>query len=112
MKYLASTLLGLSLLIPSVAAETTDATAMPLTGKQLYQQNCASCHGNRFDGKGPLARAVFPAPADLTGHVKKHSFMELMHPIMHGDGAMPAWREVLTHDEAFSIAEYLQNQLK
>ncbi len=104
-------LLGL-LLCHQVQAERQNITATPLSGKQLYQQMCAACHGAGFDGKGPLARAVFPAPADLNTHVKQHSFMEVMHPIMHGDGAMPAWGETLTHDEALRITEYLQNQIK
>jgi len=80
------------------------------SGKQLYQQLCAACHGVELDGKGPMAQAVFPAPANLTEHVREHSFMELMHPIMHGEGAMPSWQGSLTHEEAFSITRYLQRQ--
>ena len=82
-----------------------------LSGKQLYRQMCAACHGVDFDGKGPLASAVFPAPANLNQHVPEHAFMGIMHSIMHGDGAMPSWRGTLTHDEAFSIVEYLQKEI-
>lgn len=94
-----------------LAAQQMSETAR-LSGKQLYQQLCAVCHGIDLDGKGPLAHAVFPAPADLNEHVGEHSFMGIMHPIMHGKGAMPAWQDVLTHDEAFSITEYLQQRTR
>jgi mono/diheme cytochrome c family protein len=103
-------LIGTLLCVPAIADQQPPLTST--SGKHLYQQMCAACHGSQFDGKGPIARAVFPAPANLKEHVGKHSFMEIMHPIMHGEGAMPAWGETLSHDEAFSIAEYLQSQIK
>lgn len=106
-------LLSTLLLLGTATAEELPGTPTnTATGKQLYQQLCASCHGVQFDGKGPAARAVFPAPANLIKHVKEHSMMGIMHPIMHGDGAMPSWRNIVTHEEAFSIAKYLQNEIK
>jgi len=98
------------LIFCSLAMAQSPASGDSLSGEQLYRQVCLACHGVNFDGKGPLASAVFPAPANLNRHVREHSFMELMHPIMHGEAAMPAWSEVLTHDEAFSIVEYLQKE--
>lgn len=100
-------LLMLLLSSPAIGQQTGQPS-----GEQLYQQLCAACHGINLDGKGPLAHAVFPAPANLNEHVGEHSFMEIMHPIMHGEGAMPAWRDILTHDEAFSITQYLQRQTR
>jgi mono/diheme cytochrome c family protein len=98
--FVACVLLTLSHL--AFAQETTD------QGKKLYQEFCASCHGINLDGRGPLARAVVPAPPDLKQHVKEHpGMMDNMHPIMHGDGPMPAWRDVISHEEAFSIVKYL-----
>jgi hypothetical protein len=35
--------------------------------------------------------------------------MEMMYPIMHGEGMMPAWSEVLSHDEAIMIVRYIKN---
>jgi mono/diheme cytochrome c family protein len=35
------------------------------TGKQVYDLNCAACHGVRGRGDGPVAFAVKPPPRDL-----------------------------------------------
>jgi high-affinity iron transporter len=34
-------------------------------GKKLYDQNCASCHGPKGDGKTPLGNALKPPPRDF-----------------------------------------------
>jgi mono/diheme cytochrome c family protein len=33
--------------------------------RQLYERNCAACHGDRGDGNGPAARFLFPKPRDF-----------------------------------------------
>ena len=35
-------------------------------GKTAYTTSCASCHGEKGDGKGPVGAALTPAPADFT----------------------------------------------
>lgn len=35
------------------------------TGKQLYSSNCASCHGESGDGKGPAGASLNPPPRDF-----------------------------------------------
>ena len=37
-------------------------------GEQLYQQQCASCHGESGKGDGPVAAGLPHQPADLTNH--------------------------------------------
>ena len=34
-------------------------------GRVLYMRNCASCHGAKGDGRGPVAAALRTPPADL-----------------------------------------------
>lgn len=36
-------------------------------GGQLFQDNCAGCHGAGARGDGPSAAGLSPKPADLTG---------------------------------------------
>ncbi|HLT23610.1 MAG TPA: cytochrome c [Ignavibacteria bacterium] len=36
------------------------------TGKQLYASNCASCHGETGDGKGPAGASLNPPPRNFT----------------------------------------------
>jgi mono/diheme cytochrome c family protein len=35
-------------------------------GKALYDKNCAQCHGEQGDGKGPAATRLLPRPRDFT----------------------------------------------
>jgi len=73
--------------------------AGPPAGELLYHRYCASCHGLRGHGDGPVAEALDPRPADLTRLQSKTP--ELMRQIdgrrtirAHGTAAMPVWGEV------------------
>lgn len=46
-------------------------------GKELFARNCAVCHGNRGDGKGPAAAALQTPPA---------SFLDTKHSGMYNPG--------------------------
>jgi mono/diheme cytochrome c family protein len=37
-----------------------------VSGRALYAENCAVCHGERARGDGPAAEGLQPAPTDLT----------------------------------------------
>jgi high-affinity iron transporter len=43
-------------------------------GKQLYDQNCVTCHGPKGDGKGQLGTALKPPPSDFTKPFKQWAF--------------------------------------
>jgi high-affinity iron transporter len=43
-------------------------------GKKLYDQNCATCHGPKGNGKGPLGAALKPVPSDFTKPFKQWAF--------------------------------------
>ncbi len=47
----------------SALASTPEAIAR---GEALFKANCAACHGEKGDGKGPAAVAFTPAPRDFT----------------------------------------------
>lgn len=38
----------------------------PISGKRLYSENCAACHGAKGQGDGPFAQKLFMPPSDLT----------------------------------------------
>jgi mono/diheme cytochrome c family protein len=40
-------------------------------GKKLFEQNCAVCHGDKGDGKGPAGVALKPAPSDFAAPLSK-----------------------------------------
>src|SRR6185503_13433947 len=51
----------------SIATPTGDADL----GKRVYVARCAPCHGERGDGKGPVAPYLTPDPRDFTAGVYK-----------------------------------------
>src|SRR6266481_3549674 len=40
-------------------------------GERIYRENCAACHGERGDGKGPQAEKLKTKPRDFTGGIYK-----------------------------------------
>lgn len=68
-------------------------------GRELYQHNCASCHGPRGHGDG-AAPSLRPLPADLSEH--RYSLARLSFVLENGVAgtAMPAWRDLSMDDRA------------
>jgi len=51
----------------ALAARAGAATPAELeTGKRVYEQNCAQCHGETGDGQGPGTPHLLPRPRDFT----------------------------------------------
>jgi len=69
-------------------------------GRELYQHNCASCHGVGGDGNGPGATGLRPAPANLNEH--EYSLARLSFVLENGVAgtSMPAWRDFSMEDRS------------
>lgn len=91
-------------------------------GKELYAQNCASCHGENLEGQPNwqrrLANGRMPAPPhDATGHSWHHSDRNLFIVTRDGVGAvvpgyesdMPAFGDILTDDEIADVLSYIKS---
>jgi mono/diheme cytochrome c family protein len=95
---------------------------MVALGQQVYQQNCASCHGPAGEGQPdwemPNALGELPAPPhDSTGHTWKHSDAMLYRIISQGWRdpfnkterlTMPAFEDVLSSREIQAVIAYLE----
>jgi mono/diheme cytochrome c family protein len=80
------------------------------TGETLFQQNCASCHGEGGQGDG-LQASGFRVP-DLTnqGFMASKSANDLYQAISQGVGEqMPAYSEKLSETERWALAEYIRS---
>jgi len=94
--------------IPFSAAQETSSRkgATPgkamLSGKTLFMEHCASCHGDDAKGAGPAALALKRQPPDLTALAKrnhgKFPYDEVSKAIdgdvevpAHGSREMPTW---------------------
>ena len=91
--------------------------ALLATGKQLFQTNCSSCHGDLAQGivtdwQKPGADGKYPAPPlNGTAHTWHHSISALAGTIQNGTiglgGSMPAWKGKLSEDDTFAIIIWL-----
>jgi mono/diheme cytochrome c family protein len=99
-----------------------------VSGKVLYGQYCAVCHGVDGKGSGPAATALKQHPTDLTqmsrqnkGTFPEEQFMKMMNgevaTAAHGSADMPVWGTdfrntttslTLAQDRIYSLMNYIE----
>lgn len=104
------TILGLLLLGLSATAQAV-IRGVPQDGKPIFEARCASCHGPKGRGDGPLAPFLSPRPASLVSagtSVKTDD--ELFEIIAKGKPrtAMPAWSDTLTEQQRWDLVAYIR----
>lgn len=89
------------------------------SGKQLYKQFCAACHGPDGKGHGPVAPALSKQPPDLTTLAKRHggNFPEdYVNSVLrfgpgfsaHGSSEMPVWGPIFQYLDNYNEAAVRQ----
>jgi len=85
-----------------VAKQASTEPMEGVSGRQTYQQYCASCHGENAKGGGPAAAALKTPPPDLTTLAKQNGgkfpyeyvggVVRFGKPVSaHGSSDMPVW---------------------
>ncbi|MFQ5856241.1 MAG: cytochrome c [Anaerolineae bacterium] len=69
---------------------------------ELYQQNCANCHGINGTGAVPGARDLSDAD-----YLRGETPLRFYQIISDGRGSMPGWQEQLSADERWDLAFYI-----
>ena len=80
-------------------------------GAQLYDIHCKQCHGQLFDGNGPIAPFLLNGkPADLTSPiVQSKSDGSLFMAITNGvDGKMPPMNENLLVSDRWDLVNFIR----
>lgn len=102
---------------PRYASEENPLPATPQTiesGKKLFEQNCARCHGMTGLGDGPDGENLFPRPANVTAVSKMPMATDgyLFWTISEGGApvgsAMPPFKGNLKEEEIWKIIGYLR----
>lgn len=76
-------------------------------GKDLYYQNCKSCHGD--PGKNN-ALPLVPPPIDMTSDkMQKNTEGEIYYKITTGRGGMPQFKTNISDDDRWRIVNYIMN---
>jgi len=69
-----------------------------LKGQEIFKANCATCHGKRGYGDGPLSKNLVPKPANFASleRMFQRSDEEIFEIISKGayPSAMPPWQDV------------------
>lgn len=75
-------------------------------GRELYEENCATCHGPGALGDGPMASSLPVQPASLVEHLGHHTMAELTRLITGGvPPAMPP--APVSQEEILLIVDYV-----
>jgi mono/diheme cytochrome c family protein len=87
-------------------------------GREVYEKNCATCHGETGTGDGPAAKALSPHPAYLAllaemPIVQWDAFMDWT--VSEGGAqfgtAMPSFKATLSKDDTWAVIAYIQAHL-
>jgi mono/diheme cytochrome c family protein len=103
---LASALIA-CLLLPASALADGTVTKSVDSGRDIFVEHCASCHGSDATGNGPAAVLTNTPPADLTriteragGTFPAARVMEIItyggKIAAHGSGPMPVWGKIFS----------------
>lgn len=89
-----------------------DANAIA-SGKVIYEEKCASCHGVSGKGDGPAGQALTPPAADLTKIAGQDDYE--FYRIAEGgamdpyNSSMPAHKGILSEDEIWQVIAYVDS---
>ena len=86
-------------------------------GQEIFTAKCALCHGEKGDGKGPVAANLQLKPADFTDGkmvaemagnywVWRVSEGGLAEPFKSKGSAMPAWKDELSMNDRWAVIAY------
>jgi cytochrome c oxidase cbb3-type subunit III len=80
-------------------------------GELIYSSNCATCHGETGDGRGPRAYFINPKPRNFL-HTKSRASLDrptLFKAVGKGKlrTEMPAWEKVLDQQQIADVSEYV-----
>ena len=92
-----------------VAANATSVAA----GKQVYERQCASCHGDHGKGDGQMGEELNPRPGDLSGPSWKHGSTDGEIFAVIRDGVkytgMRAYGRKLTTHQMWDVVNYVRS---
>jgi thiosulfate dehydrogenase len=98
-----------------LAIQLPERAADPVKGQQVYNYNCAACHGNQGQGQlktpgQPSAGYVFPPVWGPESYSTGSAMYRVLTAARYIYANMPLGRAVLTPEEALDVAAYINTQ--
>ncbi len=80
-----------------------------ISGMNVYQANCSSCHGDIHRPRGILADSLYPRAPQFFEDVPDMPENQNFYIVQHGIrlSGMPAWKQVLTDQEMWQAVTFL-----
>lgn len=81
-------------------------------GKEIFQANCADCHGENGNGRGSQAASLTTRPSDFTSQafMAQFSTASFYQTVSDGSaGDMHAFDGVLDEDEIWAVSSYVRS---
>ncbi|MCB0406897.1 MAG: cytochrome c [Bdellovibrionales bacterium] len=78
-------------------------------GAQLFSKNCVQCHADDGSGQGQLAKTLDEQPANLQELAKRKSVKTFAANIYYGKNLMPAYKDVLSEEEIWHLANFVKS---
>lgn len=90
--------------VPSTAASLAE-------GKELFEINCAICHGQTSAERGPVGKKLVPPPPGLDHDmVKGLSDPTIFKAVTFGFGRMPSFQDKLVPMERWNLVNFLRTR--
>jgi mono/diheme cytochrome c family protein len=82
-------------------------------GKELWNKNCASCHGKTGLGDGPKARTLETYPVNFTkAEFQGQSDGDLFYKTKIGRGEMPKYEGKIGDDDIWNMVNFMRSLKK
>ena len=80
-------------------------------GRQLFEKDCAVCHGAQGRGDGPAAASMPRRPDDLGKIAGPPIFPDgvVVYRIANGKRLMPAFKAALSEDELWDLLNFIRS---
>jgi mono/diheme cytochrome c family protein len=82
------------------------------SGKEIYTQNCAYCHGNNARGFSSEGTGLRKDTPNLIQALKNHTDGDLHWKIQNGKDAMPSFQEDLSENDIWNVINYIKSLKK
>jgi mono/diheme cytochrome c family protein len=80
-------------------------------GRELFEINCAMCHGQTSAERGPVGKKLTPPPPGLDQDmVNGLSDSTIFKAITFGFGRMPVFKDKLLPEERWSLVNFLRTR--
>lgn len=92
----------------AVLSDEHKVTSESNSARELFQKNCARCHG--ADGKSATELGkLFDSPDLTDGRIQRLSRKRMANSISRGKGGMPAFKKKLSSKEIASLVNYVRS---